>query len=79
MTAVAGLVSVGSKCCDLREEQEGAIAVAAVVQVAHDIRDLVEVCAAQLVRRGMEAVECGRSRIWHEFHASPNLVIGHIY
>ncbi|CAM9308243.1 unnamed protein product, partial [Ectocarpus fasciculatus] len=48
MTAVAGLVSVGSKCCHLREEQEGAIAVAAAVQVAHDIRDLVEVCAAQL-------------------------------
>lgn len=62
MTAVAGLVSVGSKCCHLHEEQEGAIAVAAVVQVAHDIRDLVEVCAAQLVRRGMETVHAGQRR-----------------
>ncbi|CAM9208263.1 unnamed protein product, partial [Ectocarpus sp. 6 AP-2014] len=71
MTAVAGLVSVGSKCCHLHEEQEGAIAVAAVVQVAHDIRDLVEVCAAQLdyLAREWNARSAYRAEVddWYAF------------
>ncbi|CAN0064036.1 unnamed protein product, partial [Ectocarpus sp. 12 AP-2014] len=71
MTAVAGLVSVGSKCCHLHEEQEGAIAVAAVVQVAHDIRDLVEVCAAQLdyLAREWDARSAYRAEVddWYAF------------
>ncbi|CAB1098446.1 unnamed protein product [Ectocarpus sp. CCAP 1310/34] len=71
MTAVAGLVSVGSKCCHLHEEQEGAIAVAAVVQVAHDIRDLVEVCAAQLdyLAREWDARSTYRAEVedWYAF------------
>lgn len=50
MSSVEGLVSAGSKCCLLREEQEGAVTVAAALQVAQDVRDVVEVCAAQLVR-----------------------------
>lgn len=50
ITSVEGLVSAGSKCCVLREDQEGAVTAAAALQVAQDIRDVVEVCAAQLVR-----------------------------
>ena len=50
ITSVEGLVSAGSGCCLLREDQEGAVTVAAALQVAHDVRDVVEICAAQLVR-----------------------------
>lgn len=50
IASVEGLVSAGSTCCLLREEQEGAITVAAALQVAQDVRDVLEVCAAQLVR-----------------------------
>lgn len=51
MTSVEGLVSAGSKCCLLRKDQQGPVAVAAALQVAQDVRDVLEVCAAQLVRK----------------------------
>ncbi len=47
---VEELVVSGLECSRLREDQEGALAVAAALQVAQDVRDVVEVCAAQLVR-----------------------------
>jgi len=47
---VEELVVSGLGCSRLREDQEGALAVAAALQVAQDVRDVVEVCAAQLVR-----------------------------
>lgn len=47
---VEGLVSAGSKCCILSKEQEGAVTVASALQVAQDVRDVMEVCSAQLVR-----------------------------
>lgn len=48
LSAVSALVSAGRKCV-LTREQESAVPVAAAVQVAHDMRDIMEVCAAQLV------------------------------
>lgn len=49
LVPVEELVSAGFKCFDLPEEQEGAITVAATLQVARDVRNVMEVCAAQLV------------------------------
>lgn len=45
---VEALVSSGLECL-LDESQERAVTVASVVQVAQDLRDVLEVCAAQLV------------------------------
>ena len=50
MTAVSELLAAGTKCCVTRKEQESPITAAAVMLVAQDIRDVVEACAAQLVR-----------------------------
>lgn len=48
LTAASALMLAGRKCV-LRTEQETSVTVAAVVQVVQDLRDLMEVCAAQLV------------------------------
>lgn len=47
---VVELQSAGLKCT-LSVEQEAAVTVASVFQVARDLRELVDVCAAQLVSR----------------------------
>ncbi|CAM9316838.1 unnamed protein product [Scytosiphon promiscuus] len=71
ITAVEGLVSAGWKCCQLRNEQEGAISVAATLQVAQDVRDVVEVCAAQLeyLARELQAGSVYPSEVdrWYTF------------
>ncbi|CAM9862466.1 unnamed protein product [Choristocarpus tenellus] len=49
LSRVRDLIDEGAKLT-LKEEQEGPVTVAAVMQVAQDLRDVMEVCAAQLVR-----------------------------
>lgn len=51
LSEVVALLSAGFKCT-LDNDQEAAITVVSVVQVAQDLRDIVEVCAAQLVSAG---------------------------
>lgn len=58
LAPVEELVSAGLQCFDLREEQEGAITVAATLQVARDVRNVMEVCAAQLVRECVDIAQC---------------------
>lgn len=48
LAAVGSLLSAGLKCF-VTEEQESAVTVAATVQAVQDVRDVMEVCAAQLV------------------------------
>lgn len=59
---VEGLMSAGSRCCQLCKEQEGAVTAAAALQVAQDVRDVMEVCAAQLVRGTGEETRCRRAK-----------------
>ena len=47
---VAELVAAGLRCGVLREEQESASTVAAAMLAAQDVRNLMELCSAQLVR-----------------------------
>lgn len=49
LSIVVELVAMGLKCGVLREEQESAATVAAAMLAAKDVRDVVEVCSAQLV------------------------------
>lgn len=51
LTSVADLLTASSECGVLREEQQSAVTVAAAMQVAQDVRDVIEACAVQLVRR----------------------------
>lgn len=49
LATVSELLSSGLECCSLREDQESPVTVAAVLRVAEDIRDVLEISSAQLV------------------------------
>lgn len=49
ISVVVELVAMGLKCGVLREEQESAATVEAAMLAAKDVRDVVEICSAQLV------------------------------
>lgn len=65
LTAVSELLAAGTRCCVVSEEQENPITAAAVMLVAQDIRDVIEACAAQLVRPRACTEESGVKRgVW---------------
>lgn len=58
LSAVASLMRAGRRC-GLGEGQESAITVASMLLVTRDLRDMMEVCAAQLVRQLVHGISCG--------------------
>lgn len=51
LSVVAEMVAMGLKCGVLREEQESAATAAAAMLAAKDVRDVIEICSAQLVSK----------------------------